>query len=349
MPKYALKPKKTTWRRLSLGLIVLVLLIAIAGVFMVRRTYEQNLQAASATQRRVLVTIALGSSASSIAKQLKDQGVIRSDWAFEWYIRNHGLRNKLQAGSYYLSPNQPVPEIVTALTQGKVATDLVTVLPAQRLDQIRTALINSGFSEADVAAALDPAQYKNEPALVDKPVGNNLEGYLYPDSYQKTLDTQASTVIRASLAQMQKRLTPDLRASIERQGLTVYQGIVLASIVEQEVSKAEDKPVVAQVFLKRLRMGMVLGSDVTAYYGALKAGQEPSLSYDSPYNTHLHAGLPPTPISNVTESSLHAVANPASSDYLYFVAGDDGVTYFSRTLEEHNQNVATHCKKLCPQ
>lgn len=103
----------------------------------------------------------------------------------------------------------------------------------------------------------------------------------------------------------------------------------------------------AQVFLKRLKIGMVLGSDVTAFYGAIKDGVPPSVTYDSPYNTRIHKGLPPGPISNVTDSSLYAVAHPANTDWLYFVAGDDGKTYFAKTEAEHEANVSKYCHKLC--
>jgi UPF0755 protein len=291
--------------------------------------------------------VELGATASQIGGQLKEAGLIRETWAFEWYVRTNGLRDKLQAGSYYLRPSQSVPEITNILTQGKVATDLVTILPGQRLDQIRQSLVRSGFDSGEVDAALDPAQYKNHPALVDKPADATLVGYLYPVSFQKHTDTNPTTIVSASLDELQKRLTPDIRAGFVRQGLTVHQGVILASIVEQEVGNTTDRPKVAQVFLTRLKMGMQLGSDVTAFYGAIVNDQKPSVLYDSPYNTRLHPGLPPGPISNVTDSSLKAVANPASTDFLFFVAGDDGKTYFSHTVEEHEALTKQHCQRLC--
>lgn len=348
--KYHIERGSSTrrWQRVAVILGLVVILILAIAAFTVQRVYTQNLQPVNASQHRVLVDVPVGSSAHQIAVQLKQKGLIKADWAFEWYIRNQNLRDKLQAGSYYLMPSQSIPDITVALTQGKIATDLVTILPGQRLDQIRKGLINAGFDEKEVDSALDPAKYKNHPALVDKPVNVNLEGYLYPESYQRTAATKPETIIKASLDEMAKRLTPELRAGIEKQGLTVYQGVILASVVEQEVSKVSDKPTVAQVFLKRLRDNMVLGSDVTALYGSIINGQiPPLLTYDSPYNTHIHPGLPLGAISNVSESSLKAVANPANSDYVYFVAGDDGITYFSRTLDEHEALTREHCKKLC--
>jgi len=240
-----------------------------------------------------------------------------------------------------------VSDIVAQLTHGHVTTRLVTILPGQRLDQIKQALINDGFAESDVTAALQASAYENSAALVDKPVGNSLEGYLYPDSFQRTSATKAATIVQESIAEMQKHLTPDIRAAFAREGLSTYQGIVLASIVEKEVSTQTDRNQVAQVFLKRLQMGMMLGSDVTAIYGSRLAGQGASLSYDSPYNTLIHTGLPPTPISNVNDSALQAVAHPASTGWLFFVTGDDGTTHFSNTLQEHQALTAQYCHKLC--
>jgi UPF0755 protein len=295
----------------------------------------------------VLVDIPKNSSVSEIAVILRDKGLIKSTWAFEWYIRNAELGSKLQAGSYSIRPNQGVVQIVDVMTQGQTAKNLVTILPGQRLDQVRRALIESGFAATVVDQALDPAQYADHPALVDKPAGASLEGYLYPDSYQKDSSTTARQIVTASLDQMQKHLTPQVRNGFVQQGLTVHQGIILASIVEQEVSNNSDRPVVAQIFIKRLRQGIKLQSDITVFYGAIAAGQKPSLAYDSPYNTFNNPGLPPGPVSNVSASSLQAVSAPAATDYLYFVAGDDGKTYFSNTLQEHEALTAEHCKKLC--
>ena len=136
--------------------------------------------------------------------------------------------------------------------------------------------------------------------------------------------------------------------------MTTHQAVILASIVEREVSKPEDRAQVAQVFLKRIKMGMKLQSDATASYGAVLNGEDINnmtssqiLNYNSAYNTYLNTGLPPGPISNVSEASLKAVANPAQTDWLYFVSGDDKVTYFSKTLEEHEALVQQHCKTNC--
>ncbi len=342
--------KSRRWKRIWRIVLIVVVLTTLSGVLGLRHLYNQNLKPLNASQRVVQVTVPSGATVADIAQSLQDKGVIRAAWAFEWYVRTNSLRERLQAGTYGLRPSQSVSEVASILTNGAVETDLVTILPGQRLDQIRSMLINNaGFSEEAVDDALDPSLYRNHPALADKPIKASLEGYLYPDSYQRTSTTTPETIIRASLDEMQKRLTPSLRAAIVRQGLTIHEGVILASIIEQEVGNVADKPTVAQVFLSRLRQNMLLGSDVTVFYGAILAGQTPTVTYKSAYNTHIHGGLPPGPISNVSESSLQAIAKPAQTDYLFFVAGDDGVTYFSHTNEEHEALTEQHCKTLCSQ
>ncbi len=348
MKNYAVGSRNRNWTKIWAILFLILILVFGIAIYEVRKSYYENLKPASASQRNILLTIPRGSTVKEIGSKLHEQGLIRASWAFEWYVRNHDLRDKLQAGTYSLRSNQNVQDIINILTHGKVATDLITILPGQRLDQIRDALINNaGYSAESVDKALEPSQYDDIPALSDKPKGANLEGYLYPESFQRTADTKPETIIRASLAEMQKQLTPEIRNAFIKQGLTVHEGVILASIVEQEVSNPKDKPTVAEVFLLRRKTGMQLGSDVTAFYGALKAGNQPTVAFDSPYNTRIYTGLPPGPISNVSKTSLSAIANPTETDYLFFVAGDDGKTYFSHTLAEHDALTAQHCKVLC--
>jgi UPF0755 protein len=148
---------------------------------------------------------------------------------------------------------------------------------------------------------------------------------------------------------MGARLTPQIRQAFSAAGLTVHEGVILASIVEQEVDSDYDRARVAQVLLKRYRAGIRLQADPTAFYEARMKGDRPTVTYDSPYNTYLHTGLPPGPIGNVSESSLQAAAFPAQTDWLYFVSGDDGRTHFSKTLEKHQELTRRYCKKLCAQ
>jgi UPF0755 protein len=296
-----------------------------------------------------LITIQSGASVDQISDLLHKDKLIKSPWAFEWYVRAGGLGDSLEAGTYALNPAQDVQSIVATISSGKIATKLVTILPGKRLDQISATLINAGFSPSSVSAAIQPDQYAGLPALAIKPAGVSLEGLLYPDSFEKSSTTDPSVIIRESLVEMGQQLTPTLQTAFAREGLSPYQGLILASIVQQEVSKYSDQTQVAQVFVKRLSLNMSLGSDVTALYGAIEANQPPSLSFDSPYNTLIHTGLPPTPISTVSQAALDAAADPAPTSWLYFVTGDNGTTYFSQTLQQQQSNISTYCHTLCSQ
>lgn len=343
MPK---SKRKLPVRLLTIVSITALVLFGVLG-FAAVQYRNNNLKPVSSNQTTITITIPTGSSLSDVTTLLKKNGLIRNEWVFKQYVRSKGLQDSILAGTYALKPSQSVSEIVGILTEGRVENMLVTIKPGQRIDQIKQTFINAGFSVKETEAAFEPAQYEGHPALVDKPRNASLEGYLYPESFQKDGTTKATQIITSSLDEMQKRLTPELRAQFAKKGLSVYQGITLASIIEKEVSVISDKALVSQVFYKRLSMDMGLESDPTAFYGAIIAGQEPSLRYDSPYNTYLVKGLPPGPISNVTQESLSAAANPANTDWLFFVAGDDGKTYFSKTLPEHEANIDKYCKKLC--
>ena len=334
-------------RRVWLLLIILVALIT-GGIVAAHRAYTQGLLPAGTSQQTQIFTVEKGTSVKEIADDLQRLHLIRSAWAFQLYVKHKEVSDQLQAGTYALSPSQKPSDIVAIMTQGKVAVRLVPILPGRRIDQVRADLINAGFTPTAVDQALNPAQYADLPTLAYKPAGvTTLEGLLWPDSYQKQPDTDPSVIVRESLVAMGEHLTPDIQAAFAAQGLTTYQGVILASIVVQEVNKPHDQTQASQVFLSRLKAGMMLGSDVTAIYGAVEAGQVPNLNYDSPYNTLLHLGLPPTPISTITSDGLTAAAHPADTNWLYFVAGDDGTTYFSSTLEEHQALTAQHCHKLC--
>lgn len=330
-------------------LTVLIGIVAAGLAFVISQVvYNRGLAAVSENPKTQIVTLAKGESVQQIATKLEDNKLIRSAWAFQLYVRKKGVADKLQAGTYALAPNQDVPAIVKTLSRGDVATSLVTILPGRRIDQVRADFINTGFAPQAVDAALDPAQYSDIPLLAFKPADvQSLEGLLWPESYQKLPTTEPATVIRAALLAMNEQITPGVQAAFGAQGLSTYQGIILTSILTQELSKPADLAQASQVFLKRLKSSIALGSDPTARYGAILAGQVPSLTYESPYNTYTNKGLPPTPIGTVTAQALRAAANPANTDWLYFVSGDDGTTYFSKTLQEHEALTEKHCTELC--
>lgn len=336
-------------KRVWLLLLVVIALILV-GIIAARRFYDVDLRAVSTDQTTQIFTVKSGSTVRQIADDLETKHLIRSAWAMELYIHSKQLSDELQAGTYAFSPSESTPEIVMTMTKGKVATRLVTILPGRRIDQVRADLINDGFNPSAVDQALQPDQYGDLPVLAFKPAGvTTLEGLLWPDSFQKDANTDPSTIIRESLTEMGQHLTSDVQTAFANENLSTYQGVILASIVEQEVNKPADQAQAAQVFLSRLKQGASLGSDVTARYGAIAAGKAPSLSYDSPYNTLIHAGLPPTPISSLSTSALAAATHPASTSWLYFVTGDDGTTYFSTNLQDQQANAAKYCHKLCGQ
>src|SRR5688572_13231008 len=315
------RPRKL-WKILLVSVLVLVI-AAFATGLLVYRQYTEALKPVSSDQTEVTVTIEPGYGTKDIAGLLQDKGLIRKASAFEWYVRLERASD-LRAGTYRLRPNMGVAEIVGVLQAGKEATDLVTILPAKRLSEIKGALLENGFDEAEVDAALEPSQYAGHPALAEKPAQATLEGYLYPESFQRISSTTVVQVISASLDEMSKVLTAEVRTGIKAQGLTVHEGIILASVVENEVSHLEERPQVGQVFLKRLKIDMRLESNATD-------------DYPDNFNTYQIAGLPPAPLTNVTKSSLEAVAFPAKTDHLFFVTGADCVTRFSSTITAHQQ------------
>jgi UPF0755 protein len=340
------KVKYAIDRKLHLGrlprrvwiLIVVLVVIVVGGTIVAQTYYERELRPYSDNQSTQIFTVQEGSSVKQIADQLEVRHLIRSSWALQLYVHSKELTDQIQAGTYALS----------TMVQGSVTSRLVTILPGRRIDQVRADLINDGFSPAAVASALNPAQYSDIPVLDFKPASaTTLEGLLWPDSFEKTATTPPSDIIKESLLEMGQHLTPQVQAEFAAEGLTTYQGLTLASIVEQEVSKPSDQAQVAQVFLSRLKANMSLESDATANYGAIEAGQSPSLNYDSPYNTYLHTGLPPGPISTISLSALQAATQPAATNWLYFVTGDNGTTYFSTTLAQQQANTAKYCQKLC--
>jgi UPF0755 protein len=346
--KYSLNKKRMSSGRLFMLLALAIVAIAVAGVATLRIWYANNLSPVSDSAKSVYFTVESGNSKHEIAVNLKRQDLIRSSKAFETYLRSNEV-DILQAGTYSLSPSMDVKTIVNKMAKGEVTRNLLTILPGKRLDQIKDVFVKSGYSQAEVDQAFNLATYTDVPLLNYIPAGSSLEGFLYPDSFQKQADTPASTIVRESLDEMQKHLTPDVVNNLAARGLSVYQGVTLASIVHQETEDPTYQPTVAQVFLTRIKQGMRLQSNVTANYAADLANAPRNVNIDSPYNTYLHDGLPPGPIGNFTESALNAVAHPSNTDFIYFIAGDDKKMHFSHTADEHAAAIKQYCQKLCAQ
>lgn len=348
MTKYRVNRKYHRLPRRVLIVVLVILVAFILGSFFVRRIYDARLKPVGNSSISKIVTINSGSSVKDIADLLASDHLIRSSWAMQLYVHSSNLSNKLQAGTYALAPDETTQQIVGTISDGDIASKLITILPGIRIDQVKDDLINDGYSPAVVTEDLNPALYSNLLVMSFVPKGTTtLEGLLWPDSFEKTANTPLTQIITESLDEMGQHLTASVQAAFVSEGLTTYQGLILTSIVNQEVPQESVQAQVAQVFLSRLKSNMPLESDVTANYGAIEAGQPPSLSYNSPYNTLIHTGLPPTPISTISESALTATTHPASTSWLYFVTGDNGVTYFSTTLQQQEANTAQYCHKLC--
>jgi UPF0755 protein len=339
-------PGKKGSLTISLVAAIALLIISIIGV---RVWYNHNLSPVSSASAPAYFMVDSGNSVHLIARDLHQAGLIRSPQAFETFVISNNYLNKLQAGTYNLSPSMSVKAIVGKMVSGEVAKNLLTILPGKRLDQIKPAFQKTGYSPAEIESAFDAGNYSGHPALAGLPAGASLEGYLYPDSFQKQTDTPAQLIVRESLDEMQKHLTAEIKKGFAAHGLSVFQGVTLASIILREADKPADQMTVAQVLLTRLNRNMALQSDVTAFYAADVAGMPHDLSIDSPYNTYQHLGLPPGPISNATKDALWAAGHPTSTDYLFYLAGDDGKMHFSHTQQEHQAAIEKFCKRACAQ
>lgn len=339
----------------------MLLLVSIAGII---SWYSWATAPVSSDTSRKAFEVVAGETPSRIASHLEEAKLIRSAFAFELYAKINGHADNLQAGTYKLSPSQSVAAIVSELMKGQNATYNVLIPPGLTLNQladpsVKGSFATQGFSADEIQRAF--AATYDSPLLKDRPAGASLEGYIFPETFQVKETDNLQSVLQRSFDTLYVRLeSQGLLEKFAARSMSIHQALTLASIIQKEVSTVTDQAQVAQVFLKRLSDGLMLGSDVTALYGAVRDGVELpddaamaatiAIAHDSPYNTRMHTGLPPGPISNMNFSALDAVANPAPGDYLYFVAGDGddaGKTFFSRTYEEHQAAISNHCHTLC--
>ena len=343
-------------KRRFLQILILAAWLAFFGMLitagMAFRWYNGNLQPADTTQTtKQRFEIARGASLHEIASDLEEEGLIRDATVFKWHLKLNNQVHDLQAGVFELSPSYYSSEIAAILTSALLANVQVTILPAQNLVEIESSLAKQGFKDLDIQKALQISQYRDHRVVrnfVNQGGGESLEGYLAPESFavNQFSGDAVERVVRQSLDVFVDNLSDEIQVGILNNFNTVHEGVILASIVEKEVAPA-DRAQVAQVFIKRLSLGMKLESDVTFVYAAQVEGGQATVNYPSPYNTRIHAGLPPGPISNVSKSSLQAVAFPSQGDYLYFFSGDDDKTYFNATYEEHLREVERYCKLKC--
>lgn len=316
--------------------------ITIAGVALLAITagawwFNEQLRPVSHTSSDHYVTIEEGESSANVAKTLEEEGIIRNATAFYLYTRVSDRSQDIQAGFYRLSPHQTIPDILNILTEGKVENIIVRIPSGADLKEITGILSEAGFSEAEIKRAYDH-DYDVE-ILEHKPDSVGLEGYLYPDTYHIAANAQAEDLIKMILVNTGQKVTTELKQKWQKHGLTVHQGLTLASIVQKEMAEPQEQAQAAQVFLSRLEKGEPLEADPTFMYASRQKEVEGSVDVDSPYNTYKVKGLPPGPIATMDAGALHASANPAGTDYMYFVTGEDGVTRFSKTRKQHDQYI----------
>lgn len=305
----------------------------------------------------IQIKINSGDTSQKIAELLEDSDVIKSSLAFRIYLRIYNQSGSLQAGNYKFKKTNSTPKIVEDLVKGNVSMVDITFYPGATLidnsdkaldkkQDVTSVLLKAGYSLDEINQALKK-EYSNQ-LFVDKPVSADLEGYIFGETYRFNEGVALDKVFEAVFNEYYKKIVSNnLIDGFNKQGLNLYQGITLASIIQKEANSPEDQRQVAQVFLTRLNMGMALGSDVTYQYIADKNGWNRDVNLDSPYNTRRYAGLTPGPISSPSLSALIAVANPAEGDYLYFLSDINGKLYFSHTLAEHEYNIIHYCKEAC--
>jgi UPF0755 protein len=288
------------------------------------------------------VEIPPGTSTSGMSQRLADAGVVRSAHLFRFAVWLRGSGRRLQAGEYRFDRPMAAAEVVDKIARGDVDVRPITFREGLTVREMASVFEQAGFgSAADFIAASKNA------ALITAldPAARDLEGYLFPDTYTLPRRATAQDLVSRMVTRFQRVMTDDLKNKAEARGLTVRQLVTLASLVEKETAKADERPLVAGVYTNRLRIGMGLQCDPTVIYALMLAGRydgnirKGDLQIDSPYNTYRYSGLPPGPIAAPGEASLHAAASPADVPYLYFVSRNDGSHVFSTTLDEHNRHV----------
>jgi len=289
-----------------------------------------------------------GQSVNSIAASLQEVGLIRDAESFRAYLIYSGLDTSIQAGEYKLSAAMSAIEVARELQDATSPEVNFVILPGWRMEEIASSYSTSGLSitpEEFLDAAINAPD--NFEFLSD---ADSAEGFFFPDSYILPRNISVDELVTELVSNFAVHLTPDLVNGFEGQGLTVYEAVTLASIVEREAVRDEEKPLIASVYLNRLNIGMKLEADPTVQYALGYDFAEETwwtnplsladLKFDSPFNTYAYAGLPPAPISNPDLDSLQAVAFPAETPYYFFRAKCDGSGYhsFAETFEEHVAN-----------
>jgi UPF0755 protein len=322
--------------RTAVGLAVLLA----AGAWLAWR-HEIQTPKLAADAPPVRLVVPPGASAEAIGRRLERQGLVRHPLIFRLLVQARGLGGQLKAGEYELRGPVSLDDVVALLARGDVVRNEVTIPEGRTLQETASLLAAAGVDRAAfLEAARDPAPIRD----LD-PEATDLEGYLFPDTYDVPLaGDPARSLVRRMVRRFREVIAPE-RTRVAKRGLSLREVVILASLVELETAAAEERPRIAAVFENRLKRGMLLQTDPTVIY-ALKSEQRwngnirrRDLEIASPYNTYRYPGLPPGPIGSPGRDAILAVLDPAETRDLYFVSRNDGTHEFSETLTDHNRAV----------
>ncbi len=296
------------------------------------------------------VSITSGETAAKIGQDLQSAGVIQSEVLFRDLVALMGLEDQLQAGDYEFDKGMTTLAVIDRIHNGVTAPLMVTIPEGLRVEEIAALLDAKGVVTKD--DFMQAVAARHDEALVAGDTSGTLDGYLFPATYGFSRSVTADQVIQQMLDAFNKQVVPVAQPELANVGLTLDQVLTLASIVEREAEKPEERPLIASVYINRLNAGMPLEADPTVQYALANDPQnvaaygywktnltDDDLKVDSPYNTYVNNGLPPGPIACPGLDSIKAVLHPAQTDYLYFVAKGDGSHVFAETLEEQQRNV----------
>jgi UPF0755 protein len=327
-------------KRAILLLVTLAVVAALGAAGMLYRRTSEPYKGYEAPEQ--FVTIEPGSSPRAIAERLIEAGVVRDDTTFRAALWRTGRARQLQAGEFRFDRAMTPTEVVEKIARGDVHQRRITFPEGRNIKEMAAIFEQQGFGTAVafVAAARDTTAIRDIDAAA-----TDLEGYLFPETYALPRDATAATLVSAMVARFRHLFTPGMQQAAQALELTPRQVVTLASLVEKETALASERPMVAAVYLNRMKIGMGMQADPTVIYALQKAGRyngnltRDDLQFDSPYNTYRYGGLPPGPIASPGLASLQATVAPADVEYLYFVSRNDGSHVFARTLQEHNENV----------
>jgi peptidoglycan lytic transglycosylase G len=327
-------------KRIILGTLGIVAIVAVAAGVWLYQVVRQPFK--GYTDAEVFVEIAPGSSSQAMARSLADAGVVANPTAFRLAVWLRGAGRRLQAGEYRFDAPLTPGDVVDKIARGDVFLRPLTLPEGLTIRQMAAIFEERGFGPQ--AGFVSAAKAASLVQAID-PEATDLEGYLFPDTYTLPRRTTAEQLTARMVARFEKALTPEIRQHATAHGIGMRDLVTLASLVEKETAKAEERPLVAAVYRNRLTAGMALQCDPTVIYALERAGRyngnltRADLQFDSPYNTYRYPGLPPGPIAAPGQASLAAAAQPADVPYLYFVSRNDGSHAFATTLAEHNRNV----------